>query len=108
MLDLDEIKDALCKGEYSSLIITWNDEISANYNTAEQVILDDPDFYMDENFVSLEEKQRCIDANSVWTAQWYLDTPIGFYRVHASTFNALYKFLIDRCKPPVKPSADSQ
>ena len=32
-----------------------------------------------------EEKDEIIAADSLWTLQWYPDTPIGFYRVAAST-----------------------
>jgi len=38
-----------------------------------------------EDFVSLEDRQKCIDTDECWELQWYPDTPIGFLRVLGST-----------------------
>jgi len=93
-MNLDELKTALCKGEYSHLSIQWNDDIGANYSTAAEIIAENAhDYYDDESFISPEEKQKCIETNSIWTAHWYPDTPIGSYHLHASTFEALLKAL---------------
>jgi hypothetical protein len=34
-------------------------------------------------------KQTAIDSDSIWTLQWYPDTPIGFYSVAAPTLEDL-------------------
>lgn len=58
------------------------------YETVEQYIrpfgAQDPD----DSFVSEEERQKAIETNELWEIHWYPDTPVGFYRVRASTFEA--------------------
>ena len=39
-----------------------------------------------------ESKQRAIDTDSIWTLQWYPDTPVGFYAVAAPTLEELIAF----------------
>lgn len=36
--------------------------------------------------------QRAIQADEVWTLQWYPDTPIGFFAVAAPTLEELLAF----------------
>ncbi len=92
-MDVEEIKNKLCKGEFSNFSISWNEENSINYQNVAQMLEDD-DGYYEQSFVSEEERQKCIDTNSIWTAHWYPETPIGFCKLHASTFEALKKALI--------------
>lgn len=40
-------------------------------------------------WVSDEERQRAIESDSVWTLQWYPDTPVGFFALAASDLNVL-------------------
>ena len=46
-------------------------------------------FLNDEDWVSKEERERAIALDSVWTLQWYPDTPVGFYKIAASSLEAL-------------------
>jgi hypothetical protein len=39
-----------------------------------------------------ESKRRAIQTNSVWTLQWYPETPIGFCAVAAPTLEELIEF----------------
>lgn len=98
MSELDEIKAALCKGEFSSFSITWNDYTAPNYWSVsdgfEHDAGSDSQYFSDDSFVGgAEEKKRCADTNSVWTAHWYPDTPVGFCLLHASTFERLLEGL---------------
>lgn len=43
------------------------------------------DCYEPDDFVSLEDRQKCIDTNECWGLQWYPDTPTGFHRVLGSS-----------------------
>lgn len=45
--------------------------------------------YNDEDFVSLEEKQRCIDTDEIWVLQYYPNTPVGYNLIIASTLDAI-------------------
>lgn len=40
-------------------------------------------------FKDAEDKQKCIVNNELWTAQWYPDTPVGFYVMSASSLEVL-------------------
>lgn len=40
------------------------------------------------DWVSEEEKQKAIETGSIWTVQWYPDTPVGFCVRTASTLEA--------------------
>ena len=46
-------------------------------------------FYTKKDFVSEEEWQKAIKDDSVWTLQWYPDTPIGFHMLYASSLEGL-------------------
>lgn len=49
------------------------------------------DFYEIENFVSKNEWEKAIKEDSVWELIWYPDTPISFYRISASSLEAIQK-----------------
>lgn len=76
---------ALIQGEFSSLIISFNDEHAPNYDTAEEW----GEYHDLRDWVSEEEREKAIATNSVWTCQWYPDTPVGFYLLRASSLPAL-------------------
>ena len=46
-------------------------------------------FYHPEDFISPEEWRKALSENSVWVLHWYPDTPIGAYRIAASTLEAI-------------------
>lgn len=88
-LGIDALKALLMRGEFSSMSISCNDH-AVNYISASREIIENSfGRFDDKNFTSPEEKQRCADTNTIWTLQWYPDTPVGFYVVHASTFEAI-------------------
>ena len=64
----------------ASMSITHN-EHTTNYESIREYL--DSEWFEDE---SEEDKQECIKAGEIWELQWYPDTPIGFYRVFAPTF----------------------
>lgn len=86
-MKLEELAKQLLEGEFSSLRITCNDHKS-NYQTAQEAIADGRWFAADE-FVSPEEMQKAIDTNTIWSLQWYPQTPVGFEVLHASSFQAI-------------------
>jgi len=54
--------------------------------------------YKADDFVSPEEWRKAVAEDSVWVLQWYPDTPIGFYRIAASTLEAIEAELKERNK----------
>lgn len=70
------------------LIITHND-FAGSYQTAAQWIADEEgrgDTYYE--WAGPDEREKALLTGSVWIVQWYPDTPVGFYAVAASTFEA--------------------
>lgn len=102
----DELQAALrslLKGQHSSLTIGFNDDHACNYVTAEGW-RDEYGFYGGDekdiiDWASDEEREKAIRENSVWTVQWYPDTPVGFFCVGASTLKAAVEFAIKEIKP---------
>jgi hypothetical protein len=95
---LDEIKAQLCRGEFSSLCISWNDASAANYKTVAEMLEAEPEFYPDDVFVTSEDKKRCIEENSLWTLQWYPESPVGFCIKCASSAALLFQFMESQIK----------
>lgn len=52
------------------------------------------------SWVNMEERAKAIAEDSIWTIHWYPDTPIGFYSVSASTFEAVLSFAISETEAP--------
>lgn len=108
MSELDDIKAKLCVGEFSSLSIAWNDYTAPNYWTVadgfEHDAGSDSQYFSEDSFVGgAEEKAKCAEANSVWTAHWYPETPVGFDLLHASTFERLMEGLREEASTVASP-----
>lgn len=67
------------------LYLTHN-EHKDYYETVAQFIAD-----RDFDFVSDEDKQKCLAENELWVLQWYPDTPVGFNMVAGSTLEIVLK-----------------
>lgn len=93
-MDLEQLTKLLCKGAYSSLHLSFNSHKSS-YRTLKQAMEDQPDYYDSEDFVSPNEMQRAIESDTVWTLQWYPNTPVGFNVMHAHSLEALLKAAAD-------------
>lgn len=86
-----QLQALLCKGEFSSLSISFNDH-KTSYHTAATAIEWRPDWYDDESFPP-GERERCIATNTIWTLQWHPQTPVGSHVIHASSFEAIVEWL---------------
>lgn len=98
MIDPELLK-TLLEGEFSSLTIGFNDDHACNYATAQRW----HDEWMEYgggndndriDWPSEEERLKAISENSVWTIQWYPNSPVGFNCVAASTFEAAARFAL--------------
>jgi hypothetical protein len=65
------------------LNISFN-EHAVLYQSAEQWIE-----HTDPTWASPEERTLAIQNDSIWTCQWYPDTPVGFYHMAASRLDVL-------------------
>jgi hypothetical protein len=72
----------------ASLHLTHNDHKSV-YQTVAQSIEQGDHGYVDDSWVSAEQKQKAIETNECWTLQWYPDTPIGFCILSAADLDVL-------------------
>ena len=63
------------------------------YETVESAI--ERGTYSRDDFPDEAEIAACIAADSVWSLQWYPDTPIGFYCVCAATFERVLQLAAD-------------
>jgi hypothetical protein len=84
---LEELPAKLLRGEHTCFHLTFNDEHAVNYMTAADYFEGSPDW--DYGWISPEEREKAIANNSVWTLQWYPDTPVGFLLMRASTAAAV-------------------
>lgn len=82
---------SLLKGEFSSLILSFNDSPAMNYATVEQYETNYGDSV--STWVSEEERAKGYAENSMWTLHWYPNTPNGFYDIAASSLPALFEGL---------------
>lgn len=76
------------------MTITCNDHKSSYWTVAEAIAVRD-DWYSRADFVSPEERQRCIDTNTLWSLQWYPQTPVGSCVIHASSYAALIEAVMN-------------
>lgn len=77
--------------------LTHNQHLSY-YETVEQMIASGHPAIDDHYFVSPEDRQRCIDTNEMWEAQWYPETPVGFHKICASSLEVLNTALAEHEK----------
>jgi len=93
MEPVEKLLRSLLHGEFSSLSLTFNDAQACNYETAQQWF--EQGLFDDDEFVSDAEREKALRENSVWTLQWYPDTPAGFHKASASTLGALLVWVVE-------------
>ena len=71
----------------ASLHITHN-EHKTNYESIEEYTGE-----ISREELSINERAKCIENDSIWELQVYKHTPIGFYKIYSSTFNGLFENL---------------
>jgi hypothetical protein len=74
----------------AGLYITHNDHKNVYYTIEEHY-----GYVDDREWVSPEEKLKAIELDSVWELHWYPDTPIGSYKVVASSLEAIQKHMVE-------------
>lgn len=92
MDDLERRLRGLLKGEHSSLTIGFNEDHAPNYMTAAEYEATEPG----DDWVSETEREKALENNTVWSIQWYPQTPVGFCRLKASSLGALVEALQDQ------------
>lgn len=93
--EIEALLRSLLQGKFSSLTIGFNDDHACNYQTAAE--WDEYEAGADSRleWVSEIERERARSENSVWSIQWYPDTPIGFHALAASSLSALIQGVRD-------------
>lgn len=91
---MDELAKLLCLGEFSSLTIGFNEAHACNYQNAKQWADAHTDFYELEDFPGgSADRDMALQNNTVWSAQWYPHTPVGFCSIYASSFEKLVRYM---------------
>lgn len=75
---------------YHELYITKNANRSS-YESMEEYLEED---YIKE-FISPEERKKCIESNCIWEIQLYPRTSISFYKSVASTFEKALEIMLE-------------
>lgn len=75
----------------ASCTISHNDHL-ANYATVEEEEFHHPEWFKNA-WVSEESRAYAIEHNELWTLQWYPETPIGFYKLHAGSWADIVRHL---------------
>jgi len=92
----ENIADRKKRGDYfySSLTLNYNDHHSS-YEDAKEWWADEIERWgrSDSNWVSLEEKDKALDTDSVWMLQVYPNSPVGFNIYFASSLQALLEYV---------------
>jgi hypothetical protein len=96
--DVEALLRSLLDGEFTSFTIGFNDLHACNYTTAKgwSEEMGTPDGGMQtyndlRDWASPEEREKALANNSVWSVQWYPNTPVGFCQIYASSLEALLK-----------------
>jgi len=76
---------AIYKNEHKASYVTVEDYLTNRYGTGIG--------YEDDEWVSMEEKEKAIKTNTLWVIHVYPQTPIPSYVVAASSLDALIRFL---------------
>ena len=72
--------------------------ISHNENRAYYETVEEYFWHADHFDIDDAERAECIATDSVWVAQWYPDTPVGFCAIGAPTLARL----LEKLNPEVK------
>lgn len=91
---LEQKLRGLLKGEFSSIHIGFNDEHSCNYCSAQKYADEYGQYEPGDMWISDEDRTLALRTNSVWSIQWYPDTPVGFYRKYASSLPKLLEAVL--------------
>jgi DNA repair photolyase len=86
---------AMLKGEFSSLTIGFNDRHACNYCDAKKFAEEYGEYEAGHDWISDEDRAIALAQNSVWSIQWYQDTPVGFYSKYASSLPKLLDYVFN-------------
>ncbi len=89
LMELEQKLRGLLKGEFSSIHIGFNDHHACNYCDAQRYADEYGQYEEGDDWISPEDRKLALDTNSVWSIQWYPDTPVGFYSKFASSLPKL-------------------
>lgn len=73
----DEMIGLIIRRNPNHLNISFNEQWVC-YRTVSDEIESQDAPYTDDAFMSAEDRRRCMDTNTLWTVQYYPNTPVGF------------------------------
>lgn len=78
----------------ASLQLTHNDHRNTYQASADWIAEQEQDGDCWFDWVSDEQRQKAIETDSIWTLQWYPDTPVGFVALAAADLDVLLEAAI--------------
>ncbi|HEX3560380.1 MAG TPA: hypothetical protein VHU19_14325 [Pyrinomonadaceae bacterium] len=82
-MTVEEKINEITNGKPNYLSITFNDHWAA-HEPIERALED----ISDRDFAAPDERQKCLESNSIWEVHYYPVTPVGFVHCYASTLDA--------------------
>jgi hypothetical protein len=79
--------DAIDWPKHAAELLVSHNAHKNYYEKIDEAIGGDGSTYPRDEFPDEAEVQKAIATDSVWTIQWYPDTPVGFCRVCAATLS---------------------
>ena len=73
--------------------------LSIEHNDHKNIYQSAEDYYeflSSSEWVSLDEKKKAFETDSVWVLTWYPNTPVGFCQLAASSLEAIQKYFEER------------
>lgn len=69
-----------------------HDHHKVYYETVEQY-LQQGDLSNSDVWISEEDKQFCLENNTLWLVYWYPHTPVGYFNVYGSDLNKILEYI---------------
>jgi hypothetical protein len=91
MTSLDGLLKELLNGKFSHALITYNTQMD-NYTSLQQAVDEEDEWLLKTEWASEAEYNKGLETNTLWTLQWYPDTPVGFCLIHAATLDGLFNY----------------
>ena len=93
--------------ETGALYITYN-QPKHYFSTVHDQLTISSDYEEGEDFESLEDYQKCIETNVMWSVQWYPNNTVGSYHVHGSTLDKAVLQMFNICGEVIKERSQNQ
>ena len=82
---------SLCK---ASITLEYRSQ-SAYYDTIKKAVENEGEYWAPDEFLSAEDRQKCLETDIYWTLHFYPNSPVGFHHAHASDVDMLLDWALE-------------